>query len=255
MANPYFQFKRFTVYHDQCAMKVTTDACLFGAWVAKRMEQINEVRHALDIGAGSGLLSLMVAQKSKIAITSVEIEPSAATQAKANVQQSPFSHQIEVIQGDVREINLPLFDCIFSNPPFYEKEIRSTHTGKNIAHHSDSLKINEVIDLIDEKLKPEGKCYLLLPSKRWPEIKSMMIDKFFLHEICTVRQTPLHPPFRVMITAEKRDSLENEARLTPGSNPQNPRPTHSNTEILIKTLHDQYSPEFVELLKDYYLYL
>src|SRR6187401_331254 len=104
MANSYFQFKQFTIHQDQCAMKVTTDACLFGAWVA---EEINNekliINNCLDIGAGTGLLALMVAQKNReIEIEAIEIDKDAAEQAKDNVASSSWKEQINIIQADVK---------------------------------------------------------------------------------------------------------------------------------------------------------
>ncbi len=127
MANSYFQFKQFTVHQDRCAMKVTTDSCLFGSWIADKIEKEDSaISNCLDIGTGTGLLSLMVAQKNAgIKIEAIEIDNDASSQAKENIASSPFSENINVIHADVKEYVLEnKYDIIISNPPFYEKELK-----------------------------------------------------------------------------------------------------------------------------------
>jgi tRNA1Val (adenine37-N6)-methyltransferase len=103
MANPFFRFKQFTTYHDRCAMKVTTDACLFGAWVASTISKEQGIHQPnfLDVGSGTGLLSLMVAQKSKAFIDAIEIDKQAASQAAENIAASAWSNRINVIPQDL----------------------------------------------------------------------------------------------------------------------------------------------------------
>src|SRR6185369_1848613 len=121
MSNSYFQFKQFTIHQDRCAMKVTTDACLFGAWVAEKVKsQKSKIKNLLDIGTGTGLLSLMYSQKnSNCTIDAIEINEEAYEQAKENVAASPFAEQVHVMKGDVRTFLLDKkYDLIISNPPF-----------------------------------------------------------------------------------------------------------------------------------------
>ena len=241
MANPFFQFKQFIVYHDRCAMKVTTDACLFGAWCAEelRKQNLQNDTAILDIGAGTGLLALMIAQKNRAMIDAVEIEAEAAAQASENVSKSLWRDQIFVHQKDVLQFGgEKKYDVIISNPPFYEMEIKSASAEKNTAHHSHALRLEDLLSFVKQHLTKDGKFFLLLPYKRITEIKSLF-KKFalYIEQEVTVRQSVYHKPFRVMI----KGSLN--AVQTAGS------------EITIRNSEDQYTDEFVQLLKDYYLYL
>ncbi|MGZ8510909.1 MAG: tRNA1(Val) (adenine(37)-N6)-methyltransferase, partial [Chitinophagaceae bacterium] len=128
MANSYFQFKQFTINQDHCAMKVTTDGCLFGAWVAGEVKnRSHDTRNMLDIGVGTGLLSLMVAQKNPhLIIDGAEIDKSAYTQAKENILSAPFKNKIYISNSDIRDgVFGTNYDIVVSNPPFYENELQS----------------------------------------------------------------------------------------------------------------------------------
>jgi tRNA1Val (adenine37-N6)-methyltransferase len=241
MPNSFFQFKQFTVQHDRCAMKVTTDGCLFGAWVAKEVHRFTGLQvHLLDIGAGTGLLSLMVAQKNSAAIDAVEIDPAAALQAQENVSASPWKETIFIIRQDVLQWKTTRqYDCIFSNPPFYENELRSGNGIKNIAHHDEGLKLSGLFQFIKRHLKSEGRFFLLLPAKRETEAEALLQSHgLHLQRKVLVQQTLKHQPFRMMIQG-RRQKVE---RVT-------------EERVSIRDEKDTYTPEFVSLLKDYYLYL
>ena len=137
MANTYFQFRQFIIHQDRCAMKVTTDACLFGAWVANQIKNTgSEFSTALDIGTGTGLLSLMVSQKNDLKIDTIEIEDDAFEQLKENIADSPWKDRINLFHNDVRNfIFNQQYDVIFSNPPFYENELKSDDAKRNLALH------------------------------------------------------------------------------------------------------------------------
>ena len=239
MANPYFQFKAFTVFHDRCAMKVTTDACLFGAWCAEgcRLDNVDGQK-VLDIGTGTGLLSLMVAQKNKVCIDAVEIDKGAADQATRNVNDSPFKDTITVIQTAIQEWTPTNYDVIISNPPFYENELSSAQQQKNIAHHGDGLKLETLFSIISDKLSDSGYFYLLLPYKRKAAIEKLLQQAgFFLEKEVTVKPSVKHLPFRLLLKGRKL-------------------PTTCITETLcIYNEEKQYTHEFMTLLRDYYLYL
>ena len=260
MANSWFQFKQFTIHQDKCAMKVTTDACLFGGWVAREVgsresgvgsqesgvDSRNPVAtgsvKVLEIGAGTGLLSLMIAQKVGADIEAIEIDREAFEQAKENTAASPWAEHIVLLHGDARKFEARhLYDMIISNPPFYENEWRSDSPKKNIALHSDDLSLNEVFTIIKKNLRPGGVFFLLLPFKRQEKIKELMTEhKLGIEKIIFVRQSVKHDYFRMMI---KGVSVPAEVMET------------IIDEMAIKDENNEYTQEFIQLLKDYYLYL
>ncbi|HEX2533559.1 MAG TPA: methyltransferase [Chitinophagaceae bacterium] len=241
MSNPYFRFKQFTVHHDRCAMKVSTDACLFGAWVAHSISQKGKgkTRKLLDIGAGSGLLALMVAQKNEGHIDAVELDPDAAEQAAENVAATPWKDRIRVWQQDIRHFNTPEpYDVVFSNPPFYEQELQGPVAARNQAHHGTGLRLSDLAPLLYRHLAEEGIFYLLFPYKRLEE-GTVLLQRHGLHLHETVIAAPSvhHPSFRVLLRGGKQ-----------------PGPRHT-AALSIRDIRNEYTPEFSELLKDYYLYL
>jgi len=225
-------------------MKVTTDASLFGGWVAEEDNiKKTKAKSVLDIGTGTGLLSLMYAQKNSLAnIDAIEIDDDAAVQAKENVTASPFEEKINIIHEDVKRFSFSKkYDCIIGNPPFYEKEIRSGSERKNIAHHHSGLLLEELLNVIKVNLSPPGVFYLLLPFKRNEEIKRLLLKQnLFVSKIVFVKQSTKHNYFRMMIAGKLCREEQAETLIE---------------EISIWDDQQQYKEEFKELLKDYYLNL
>jgi tRNA1Val (adenine37-N6)-methyltransferase len=248
MANSYFQFKQFTIHQDRCAMKVTTDACLFGAWAAERVgSRESGVGTVLDIGTGSGLLALMVAQESDFSIDAIEMDQDAFEQASENVAASPWGDRIKTFHADARDpiaigFEFPnKYDVIISNPPFYENELKGDNVKKNIAHHNEGLLLPELLGIIKTNLKPEGIFFLLLPFKRNEEIKKLIIESnLSIGQLTFVRQSTKHDFFRMMISGKIKTDEKVETLID---------------EISIKDGTNQYTPAFINLLKDYYLHL
>ena len=225
-------------------MKVTTDACLFGAWTVKEVENGKwKVENVLDIGTGTGLLALMFAQKNaESRIDDIEIDKVAAEQASINVNSSPWKEQINVINADAKIFLFEKrFDLIISNPPFYEKEIRSATDNKNIAHHSEELKLGELLFIIRNNLAAKGNFFLLLPYKRNEEIRRLLKDnQLHISKILFVRQSVKHDYFRITLKGRLREQENGETEFD---------------EMSIWDENQQYTKEFIQLLKDYYLYL
>ncbi|UAY53106.1 tRNA1(Val) (adenine(37)-N6)-methyltransferase [Ferruginibacter albus] len=237
MPNSYFQFKQFIINQDKCAMKVTTDGCLFGATCAEVMQSSQLLNTALDIGAGTGLLSLMVAQKNPTKIDAIEIDESAYSQAKENIENSLWKEQITIFHADIIKFSTDKkYDCIFTNPPFYQDDLRSIHLNKNKAKHDESLTLIELLNCIDKRLNKNGIFLVLLPYHRsnYFETEAAKL-KFFLTKKIAVKQTPKHTYFRTILIFSRKEN----ATL--------------NQEIIIKDENGNYTKEFYELLKDYYL--
>ncbi len=238
MPNSYFQFKQFTIYQDQCAMKVCTDACILGAWFA---DKIPAWAGVLDIGSGTGLLMLMLAQKHKGGIIGIELELDAFRQLKDNIEKSPGQQLLKVFPGDVRSFSFPCkFDFIISNPPFYENDLPAATIGANLARHSKELTLIELLAAIDTNLSPGGSFGVLLPYHRtaWFEELARTTYGFTLNEQLLVRQSPRHDFFRsILYFSRHKDNFS---------------PTF---ELTIQGNDGTYTEDFVELMKDYYLYL
>lgn len=237
MANSYFQFKQFTIHQDQCAMKVCTDACILGAWFAAKVPDIG---YFLDIGSGTGLLMMMIAQQSNAEIHGIEIDLAAYRQLKENTQQNRWKERLRVFPGDARNYHFPLkYDFIISNPPFFENDLQSHSEREQVAKHSKQLTLEELLDTIDIHLQPYGGFGILIPYQRLQEFEQLAARKgFHCTEELLVKQTPRHSPFRAIL---------HYARAKENFVPR--------FELVIQDDKNQYTPEFIELMKDYYLNL
>ncbi len=219
-------------------MKVCTDACLFGAWIAKYIQSKElRLKHVLDIGSGTGLLSLMIAQNTTALIEAVEIETEAAKQAFENFSNSSWLKRLVIHNIDINKFSTNnKFDLILSNPPFYNKSLKSTDERTNLALHDTGLSLEELVDFGKHNLSEKGLFAILIPHSRVNEFENIVSkNNLFVKQTCSVRQTENHPLFRTMYILS--NSLLSDLNVQ---------------EITIKE-NGGYSPLFIELLKDYYL--
>jgi len=242
MANHYFRFKQFTVYQEACAMKVCTDACLQGASTAAYL-QTNKpgIQRILDIGTGTGLLSLMLAQQlSSATITAIELDAAAAGQARTNFTASPWSERLQVIETDAREMATDVqYDFIITNPPFYESDLKSDNHLRNQAMHATTLDYNDLLKVIDRQLAEGGEFSILLPYRPFGEFLVLAgTAGFYLKEVVHVKQSERHAYFRSIGIFGRE---QNEPKVA---------------SMAIREADQQvYTPVFVSLLQPYYLYL
>jgi tRNA1Val (adenine37-N6)-methyltransferase len=219
-------------------MKVCTDSCLLGAWVADKIERkVLQPENILDIGSGTGLLSLMLAQKSNAPIDAVEISENSFLQTKENFNESKWSKQLQVYHADIKSWSSPVkYDLIISNPPFFENDLESENPHKNLAKHNEGLNLAELLQAISNHLAEGGYFALLLPFHRIEIFKKMATENhFFIKDEWLVKQTPAHPFFRGLLLF--------------GTQKENYR----SKELIIKEKEGYYTKDFDELLKDYYL--
>jgi tRNA1Val (adenine37-N6)-methyltransferase len=236
--NTWFQFKQFTIHQEKSAMKVCTDACLFGAWVAKKLEDNKIItENVLDIGCGTGLITLMIAQKSSAQIDSVEIDKDAFEQAKENIHLSNWNERINIHHNSVTNFkSSKKYELIICNPPFYENQLKSDNDERNMAMHATTLSHLELAIAIKNNLAENGFAAILLPCSSVKKMKEMLLtQKLFIDEKLDVAHSPNHPLFRSMLLIS---GIKKEL---------------SEYSVAIKNTDREYSKEFTELLKDYYL--
>ncbi|MBQ8051252.1 MAG: methyltransferase [Bacteroidaceae bacterium] len=198
MSEQMFRFKQFSVAHDRCAMKVGTDGVLLGAWA-----RVEGRRRLLDIGTGTGLVALMVAQRNAEAhVVAVEVDPDAAAQARENVANSPFAERIEVVESDIRLYapDAP-FDAILCNPPFFSEETLPPDASRALARHSSLLSFDELLAVVCRLLSADGEFHVILPLSECNRfIDSAFCRGLNLTRKCLVRTVGHKPPKRALLT-------------------------------------------------------
>lgn len=235
-------------------MKVCTDACLFGAWVAHDISSSNEdsqktIHSIVDIGTGTGLLSLMLAQATSTQINptkiiAIEIEPNAANEAETNFKASPWNDRIELIQDAVQNFTktrVDKFDCVITNPPFYEGNLHSPDVQKNLASHSTALPWVTLVNEVKQLLNKDGFYYVLVPALRaYTMQKFASQNELQLIEEVVVYNEAKQKPFRVFQKYKYTSINIIEIK---------------RSNFIIKNELNEYTPDFINLLAPYYLHL
>lgn len=258
MSNIWFKFKRFTVMQDRCAMKVGTDGVLLGAWAP-----LDGGLPLLDIGAGTGIVSLVAAQRLSVAmmephaatsgggnapkwVTAVELDPDAAAQAAVNFESSPWGDCMECVCCDVNDFNqlcwggeeLPVrsYGTILCNPPYFRDSLRCPDGSRNAARHGDSLNFDDLGRCVARLLSPDGLFSAIIPFDAVRDFVRAMAACSLYHvretDVCTkVGKEP------------KRSLVSFSFKLSPCC----------KDTISILDSEGQETPEYVSLVKDFYL--
>ena len=231
-----FQFKKFTVNQDRCAMKIGTDGVLLGAWCPIE----NNPFSVLDIGAGTGILSLMLAQRSNAEqIDAFEIDENAFEQCVENFESSPWSNRLFCFHAGLDEfIDEPEdeYDIIISNPPFYTEDYKTDNEQRDLARFADALPFEDLVEAANLLLSENGIFAVIIPHKEEETFIALAKEwDLFPFKITRVKGTP---------TTEIKRSLLAFSRI---------RKKTEIDELIIETARHQYTEEYIFLTKDFYL--
>lgn len=230
-----FTFKQFFVAHDQCAMKVGTDGVLLGAWVP-----VDDVQSALDIGSGSGLVALMLAQRQQNAqIDAVELDVQAAHQAEANFAESPWTKRLNIINQDIihySQHSHTQYDLIVSNPPYFEPAVACRDEQREQARYTSALTHDVLLKCAQRCLKENGLFCLVLPYEVGEKVQAMAEDGgWFTALRVNVSDKPTTPFHRMLLGLRLVNSHAQVSNLA------------------LKAQNGEYTEDFRALIQPFYL--
>jgi tRNA1Val (adenine37-N6)-methyltransferase len=234
MGNTWFQFKQFHIEQERTALKVGTDGVLLGAWC-----MVQEAKHILDVGTGTGLIALMLAQRSEAEITAIEIDENAFLEANSNFKKSPWSERLQVLHGDFNQLldsTSKFYDLVVCNPPFFKNSLKSADAASSLARHDVTLSFLQLIRGSRRLLHDHGKLAVILPFEATIDFReTARMEGFYLSRQTNIIPRTGKPAKRVLMEF---------SRLTvyPDVN-----------ELVILCVRDKYSEGFIELTKDFYL--
>ncbi|MDB4497852.1 methyltransferase [Gammaproteobacteria bacterium] len=217
-------------------MKVGTDGVLLGAWF-----QARNTDRILDIGTGTGLLSLMAAQRFPHAkIEGIDIDENAVKQAKENVLNSPFSKRINIHFSSFQEYSNTPFHSIICNPPYFIQSVKNPNKQRELARHAPSIDFFKLLfQKVDTLLEPKGYFSIIFPTLDWPKIEKYIPSHWSISRLCNVHPTTTSNSKRVLIEFQKTSKhIDTEI--------------HSE-KIIIELARHSYTPEYIKLTKDFYI--
>ncbi len=231
--NSGFTFKQFHIEHDRCAMKVGTDGILLGAWAP-----VANARRVLDIGTGSGLIALMLAQRSRsdCLIDGVELDRDAATQARANVAASPWTSRVNIVENAIQDYQATRYDLIVSNPPYFSAGQSFSDPARALARHTGALGSRDLLAACHRLLSAAGQVALVLPTAMADEILCISAD-YDLYGVC----------YTAVITRVGKEA--NRVLLLLGRGLSR----CEQGEIVIHSADGAYSDRYIQLTHPFYL--
>ena len=232
-----FQFKQFSIEQDRCAMKIGTDGVLLGAWTPID----NNPANMLDIGTGTGVIALMLAQRSNAQqIDALEIDEDAYEQAVDNFENSPWSDRLFCFHAGLDEfVEEPEdeYDLIVSNPPFYTEDYKTDNEQRDLARFADAMPFEDLIEAADLLLSENGIFSIIIPFKE--EGRFLAIAKayeLYPFKITRVKGTPTSEIKRSLLAFSRKETIDFPV-----------------DELIIETARHIYTPEYIDLTTDFYL--
>lgn len=234
MAKDYFSFKQFTIYQNKSAFKVGTDGVLLGA-----IADITDAENILDIGSGTGLISIMLAQRCEAIITAIEPDPESYIQTCENVIHSPWHERIKVVQTTLQDFyqNEIKFDLVITNPPYFSNSLKNPDPRKSSARHNDSLTSDKLLRGVLKFLKEDGSFQLILPYVEG-NIFIAEASKYGLYcnNLLKIRPLPSSEIRRLILTFSRIQKKPVERFLT-----------------IEHGRRHEYTEEYINLTKEFYL--
>jgi len=234
MSNTWFQFKQFRIEQKRTALKVGTDGVLLGAW-----SMVHGVNRILDVGTGTGLVALMLAQRSDAVITAIEIDENAYEEADMNFIKSPWAGRLKVLYGDFNQfnnLNNQFYDLIVCNPPYFKNSMKSADAASTLARHDVSLSFLQLIRGSRGLLTDHGKMAVIVPFEATIDFReTARMEGFYLNRQTNIIPRTGKPAKRVLLEF----SLSREYPIV--------------NELVILDERNKYSEEFIELTRDFYL--
>jgi tRNA1Val (adenine37-N6)-methyltransferase len=235
MPNPFFVFKQFTINQDKCAMKVGTDAVLLGSWVNP-----SNAKTILDIGTGTGIIALMLAQRSGARIDAIDIDNNAFIQATENVNACNWKDRIHIHHISLQQFAPSIhhkYDLIVSNPPYFIDSSKASEESRTNARHTDHLPFDDLLKGVLHLLNPSGKFYIILPIKEGEFFREMAENnKLYLTKLTRVFTRADKPEKRLLMRFEFIKRMFSEDSI-----------------IIEQDERHSYTAAYRELLKDYYM--
>jgi len=231
-----FHFKQFSIAQDRCAMKVGTDGVLLGAWT-----ETNDVTKILDIGTGTGVIAIMLAQRSKnTEIDAVEIDEAAAQQAAENMSKSPWSNRLNIIQDAIQNYTKATanqYDLIVSNPPFFTGGTFSDESDRNVVRHTVKLPNGDLLAAVRSLLTEDGKFCVILPTLEGLRFQERAQNyRLFCTKMTEVKAKADKHVERVLLQFEKK-----------------PKPLVKNSLVIQFEKRNHYTDDYIALTGDFYL--
>jgi tRNA1Val (adenine37-N6)-methyltransferase len=234
MANNYFSFKQFTIYQDRCTFKIGTDGVLLGAAV-----DISEVGHILDIGTGTGLIALMLAQRCEAEIVAIEPDYDSFKQACSNISQSKWKERIKVLNSNLQDFDPGSlkFDLIVSNPPFFSDSLKNPDKGKAATRHNDTLRNEDLLNGVNRLLAAGGRLQVIMPyTEGLVLIAEAQEHGLYCNNILKIKPLPTSEIKRLILTFSRQKQKAPEQFLT-----------------IEHGKRHEFSEEYIKLTKEFYL--